>query len=168
MSESAPVGIGECQCPGAPHPDGDSVSLRPRLGLAAGIAIQRLIIEANQTRADSAEISGKLAEAYLLYGVDAWNLVGDNAKPIPVNEDTIRIYLLSDFARSAPVADAADELYMATVLGPLVNRALQSSPTTSTNGSTSATPAGKPTRRKQSKQSSTTTTQTAGTVATSE
>ena len=42
------VGVGACQCPGTPHPDGDVVYLRPQLGLAAGIAIQRLIVEANQ------------------------------------------------------------------------------------------------------------------------
>lgn len=167
MSESAPVGIGECQCPGAPHPDGDSVSLRPRLGLAAGIAIQRLIVEANQNRADSAEVTGKLAEAYLLHGVSEWNLVGDNAKPIPVNEDTIRIYLLSDFARSAPVADAADDLYMEVVIGPLVDRARSLSPTTSTNGSTSANQAGRSKRPRQSKRSLTSTTQTADTAPTS-
>jgi hypothetical protein len=168
-TELVPVRVGDCQCPGSPHPDGDLVYLRPRLGLAAGIAIQRLIVEANQDRADSAEISGQLAEAYLLHGVAGWNLVGEGEgeKPIPVNEDSIRLYLLSDFVRSAPVADAADDLYMAAVLGPLVNRALASSPTTSTSGSTSATRRGKSKAPRPSKPSSTTTTRTAATATTS-
>jgi hypothetical protein len=161
------VGVGECQCPGAPHPDGDLIYLRPRLGLAAGIAIQRLVVEANQDRSDSAEITGRLAEAYLLHGVADWNLVGEGGKAIPVNADSIRLYLLSDFARSAPAADAADDLYMAAVLGPLVNRALASSPTTSTSASTSVTPRGKSKARRPSKPSSTITTPTDATAATS-
>lgn len=167
MSDLVPVGIGDCQCPGSPHPDGDVVYLRPKLGLGAGIAIQRLIVEANQNRADSAEISGRLAEAYLLHGVADWNLAGEGGKPVPVNEDTVRIMLLSDFARSAPLAEAADDLYMAVVLGPLVNRALASSPATSTNGSTSASRGGRSTRPKRSKPSSTSTTQTDDTATTS-
>ncbi len=166
-TELVPVGLGGCQCPGGPHPDGDVVQLRPKLGLAAGIAVQRLIVESNQNRADAAEISGQLAEAYLLHGVAGWNLVGEGEKPIPVNEDSIRLYLLSDFVRSAPVADAADDLYMAAVLGPLVNRALASSPTTSTSGSTSATRRGKSKAPRPSKPSSTTTTRTAATATTS-
>jgi hypothetical protein len=156
MSQPVAVGVGACQCPGAPHPDGDVVSLRPVLGLASGIAIQRLIVEANQDRADAAEIAGRLAEAYLLHGVAEWNLV-DERGAIAVTPEAIRRELLDDFSRGAPVAEAADELYMATVLGPLVNRALQSSPTTSTNGSTSVTLAGRSKPRRRSKPSSTTT-----------
>ena len=167
MTDFLPVVVGDCQCPGSPHPDGDSVFLRPKLGLAAGIAIQRLIVEANQNRADSAEISGRLAEAYLLHGVADWNLVDEHGRSVPVNEDTIRIHLLSDFGRSAPVAEAADDLYMAAVLGPLVNRALASSPTTSTNGSTSVTQGGKSKRPRPSRRSSTSTTQTADIATTS-
>jgi hypothetical protein len=156
VSQPVPVGVGACRCPGAPHPDGDVVSLRLVLGLASGIAIQRLIVEANQDRADAAEIAGRLAEAYLLHGVAEWNLV-DERGAIAVTPEAIRRELLDDFSRGAPVAEAADELYMATVLGPLVNRALQSSPTTSTNGSTSVTLAGRSKPRRRSKPSSTTT-----------
>lgn len=158
MSESdIPVPVGECLCPGTPHEDGDSVYLRAKLGLAAGTTLQRLIVEANQNRADNAELTGKLAESYLLLGVSAWTLVDDKGKPIPVNPETIREHLLDDFARSAPVADKADDLYMGPVLAPLVQKALASSSTSTTNGLTSPMPLGRSKRPKRSKPSSTST-----------
>jgi hypothetical protein len=156
-----------CPCPGQPHPDGDTVSLREKLGLAAGIAVQRLVIDANQNRPDTAELAGRLAEGYLLYGIEAWTLVGEGGGAVPVNETTIRARLLSDFATAAPIADAADGLYMAAVILPLVNRAQTSSPSTPTNGSTSRPRSGTSKRPKLSKPSSITTTPTVSTVSTS-
>ena len=62
--------MGACRCPGTPHPDGDTVYLRPKLGLAAGIAVQAAgrggQAEAAWTRPS---ITGLLAESYLLVGV---------------------------------------------------------------------------------------------------
>lgn len=166
MSETE-IRVGACRCPQTPHADGDMVTLRPMLGLAAGIEVQRLMVESNQAREDAAVITGRLAEAYLLHGVESWNLVGDNGQPIPVNADSIRLYLLNDFSRAAPVADAADDLYMDTVLGPLVDRVNRSLPTTLTNGSTSANRAGKSKRPTRSKPSLTSTSQTEDIVTTS-
>ena len=163
---SHPVQI-PCPCPGTPHPDGDTVELREKLGLAAGIAVQRMIIEANQGRADTAELTGKLGEGYLLHGVEAWTLIDENGSLIPVNENTIRARLLTDFTVAAPIADAADDLYMAAVISPLVKKAERSSPTTPTNGSTSANQGGSRPRPKRSKPSSTTTTLTVATETTS-
>jgi hypothetical protein len=156
-----------CPCPGQPHPDGDVVSLREKLGLAAGIAIQRLVIDANQNRPDTAELAGRLAEGYLLYGVEAWTLVGEGGGAVPVNETTIRARLLSDFATAAPIADAADGLYMAAVILPLVKGASTTSPSTRTNGSTHPPRRGTSKPRKPSKPSSTTTTPTESTGTTS-
>lgn len=166
-SDLIPVCVGACLCPGAPHPDGDFVYLRPTLGLAAGIAIQKLVIDANnaESRMDGADLTGVLAESYLLHGVAEWNLA--NGKAIPVTPDTIREHLLSDFGRAAPVADKADDLYMGAVLAPLLQRARSSSASTSSNGSTPVPPAGTPKPRKRSKQSSTTTSQTDDTATTS-
>ena len=166
--ELVPVGIGECRCPGTPHPDGDTVYLRPKLGLASGIAIQKLIVDANQSEVpvEAAALTGVLAEAYLLHGVADWTLQTD-AGLTPVNPITIRAYLLDDFERAERVADAADDLYMPAVLGPLLRRAATSSPSTSTNGSTSATGAGTRKPRKRPKPSSTSTSPMADTVATS-
>lgn len=150
-----------CPCPGTPH-EADTVELREKLDLASGIAIQRLVIDANQagTGLGAAELTGILSEGYLLYGVEAWSLVTDQGHPVPVTRDTIRTHLLSDFSLAAPVAEAADGLYMAAVILPLVKRAGNSSPTSRTNGSTSPRPRGTPKPRKRSKPSSTTTTLT--------
>lgn len=136
----AEVNIGECQCPGAPHPEGDVVELRDRLGLAAGIAVQKLIIEANtaENRLDTARLTGLMAEGYLLHGVMGWNLVDENG-PIPVSEATIRSQLLEDFTRGEKAADAADDLYSLAVLAPLLTRVNKSLPPSRTRGSTSPT-----------------------------
>jgi hypothetical protein len=155
-----------CPCPGSPH-EADTIGLREKLGLAAGIAIQRLVIDANQDRPDTAELAGRLAEGYLLHGVESWSLVDESGQPVPVTEVTIRHRLLDDFSIAAPVADAADGLYMAAVILPLVNRAQTSSPSTPTNGSTSRPRSGTSKRPKPSKRSSTTTTLTASTEPTS-
>jgi hypothetical protein len=159
-SDLIPVCVGACLCPGTPHADGDFVYLRPKLGLAAGIAIQKLVIDANNadTPMSTADMTGVLAEGYLLHGVVDWTL--SNGSAIPVNEATIREHLLSDFERAAPVADKADDLYMGPVLAPLLKRArasMGSSSATSSNGSTSAAPAGTSKRPKRLRRSSTST-----------
>jgi hypothetical protein len=102
-----------------------------------------------------------------LFGVEAWSFVDEQGGKLPVTELTIRAKLLSDFALAAPIADVADDLYMAPVLLPLVERAKRLSPITPTDGSTSAPPTGRPMPRKRSKRSSTTTTPTGGTAKTS-
>lgn len=162
-----PVCVGACLCPGAPHADGDFVYLRPKLGLAAGIAVQKLIIEAKtaDTPLSEADLTGALAEGYLLYGVAEWTFT--NGSAIPVTHDTIREHLLSDFERAEAAADKADDLYMNPVIAPLLKKARTLSQAMSKNGSTSATRNGSPKRQKPSKRSSTSTTQTDGTAATS-
>lgn len=157
-----------CPCPGTPHPDGDTVNLRDKLGLAAGMAVQRLVLEANASLGKTAaDLTGQLAEAYLLYGVESWTFVNEAGGLLPVNDTTVQSVLLADFSLSSPVAEAADDLYMGPVLLPLVEKAKKLSPSTPTDGSTSATRTGGSSPRKRSKQSSTTTTRTAATETTS-
>lgn len=165
---SHPVAVA-CPCPGTPHPDGDTVNLREKLGLHEGVAVQRLVIDANQagTGLGAAELTGILAEGYLLYGVEGWTFLNEQGLPLPCTRDTIRSVLLADFTLAAPVAEAADDLYMAAVILPLVKRAQSSSPTTPTNGSTSPRPRGTRSRPKQPKRSSTTTSLTDVTEGTS-
>lgn len=164
---SHPVLVG-CPCPGHPH-ESDTVNLREKLDLASGIAIQRLIIEANSagTGLGAAELTGLLSEGYLLYGVESWSFVDDQGRPVPVTKDTIRSVLLADFSLAAPVAEGADGLYMAAVILPLVKRAQDSSPGSRTNGSTSPRPRATSKRPKQSKRSSTSTSLTDATEGTS-
>jgi len=154
-----------CPCPGTPHP-ADTVYLREKLGLAGGAMLQRLVIEVQQSGAGGAEASGALAEAYLRVGVADWTFVDEAGKRVPVNPDTLRDILLSDFALSMPVADKADDLYLQPVLGFLLSRAQNSSRTTTTNGSTSPTAGGSRKPRTRSKPSSTSTTPTADTATT--
>lgn len=154
--ESVPVLVGECLCPGAPHEDGDSVYLRAKLGLSAGILLQRVVIEGNQNKLPAAQIAAELSEAYLQVGVASWNLLDDEG-PVPVTPDTIRSYLLEDFARATPVANRADELYAGPVILPLFPKAAVSSNTSTTNGSTSPIHLGQSKRPKRSKPSSTST-----------
>ena len=136
-TNTVPVLIGACLCPGAPHEDGDFVYLRAKLGLAAGVVIQRLMIEANQKRADSLEITGKLAEAYLTHGVESWTLHNEQG-PIPVTPESIAEHLLNDFERFFFDDEETNEIYTGPVLSPLVNRVAALSSSTSSNGSTSA------------------------------
>lgn len=135
--ENVEVWVG-CPCEGTPHPDGDTVYLRPRLSLAAGVAVQSLVIEARQTRGVAgADLLGTLAEAYLLHGVAGWTFLNPAGSPIPVTEETIRSQLLADFERGEAVASAADDLYLGPVVLPLFRAASPSSPPTPTDGSTS-------------------------------
>jgi hypothetical protein len=153
------VSLGECRCPGTPHPDGDLLYLRPKLGLAAGVAIQQTVIDMAGNRS-APDITGLLSEAYLRYGVADWNLLDDAGKPLELTPETLREQVLDDFERATPAADRADELYMQATIGPLLPKAPSSLPTMPTNGSTSATNGHIPKPRKRSKRSSTTTSPT--------
>ncbi len=159
MSDLVAVNIGECRCPDAPHADGDVVYLRPKLGLAAGVAVQQTVIDLADVRS-APEITGLLSEAYLRYGVADWNLVDAAGKPLDLTPDSLREQVLDDFERATPAADKADELYMQATIGPLLPKAPSSLPTTPISVSTSATNGHTPKPRKRSRRSSTTTTQT--------
>ena len=162
-----PVPGVECPCPGKPHPEGDIVELRDRLGLAAGTTLQSLTLQSRASGEDAAQVTGRLVESYLLVGVCGWTFTDENGKPVPVTEDNIRSLLLEDFGLAYPIAEKADELYHEAVLGPLVNGPSKSSPATSTGVSTSASKNGSRKRPRPSRPSSTTTSQTGVTVTTS-
>jgi hypothetical protein len=164
--EPISVSVGSCRCAGEPHPDGDSVELRPKLGLAEGVRLQAAVVDAKQKGIGAPEVTGLLAESYLLVGVSGWNLLNATGQPVPVTPDTIREQLLEDFERAAPVSDKADELYREVAIGFLVRQAASLSPSTTTNGSTSPMGGGSPKARKRSKPSSTSTSQTGVTATT--
>lgn len=168
--ELVAVPVGECQCPGTPHPDGDVVYLRPKLGLAAGIVLQEPVADwvslPRENRPGQEYMRGELTERYLVLGIAAWNLV-DADGPIPVNPVSIRENLLDDFKRAEPAAEKGDELYGEVALGPLRKLVATSSQPTSSNGSTSAKPTTSAKRRKRSKRSSTSTSPMVATATTS-
>jgi len=168
QSPTVAVRIGPCACPGAPHEEGDVVNLREKLGLAAGVQLQSSIIAASNSGLSGPAVTGILGEAYLLVGVESWNLVDDKGQAIPVTPQSITDQLLSDFERATVAADKADDLYATRYVVPLVNRVANSSPSTTTGGPTSVIRNGGGTKRhRPSKQSSTTTTEMAVTATTS-
>jgi hypothetical protein len=153
-----------CPCPDTPHPDGDTVELRERLGLAAGVEIQATV--RGLIGKPDAVIVAALVEAYVRHGIVAWTFVDDIGKAVPVTPENIQTWVLDDFTLATPVAEAADELYEDAVLGPLVRSAATSSPTTPTESSTSATDSGSDENPTPSSPSSTVSTPTGGTVTT--
>ena len=48
MSDLIDVRIGECQCPEAPHPNGDFVYLRPILDMRGGFRVKRRLMDLNR------------------------------------------------------------------------------------------------------------------------
>lgn len=157
-----------CPCPDTPHVQ-DTVRLRDKLDSHRALIINKSIafIETTDERLRPAEVLATMSEMYLLLGIETWTLRQDG-KPIPVTEANIRRFILDDMVIAADVIEAADELYNAAVLLPLVARASRSLPTTPTETSTSPTPLGGQRRRpKPSKPSSITTTPTADTETTS-
>jgi hypothetical protein len=137
-----------CPCPGKPHEEGgDTVYLAPYLGYRAGMLAEATMVRV-WTNLDtsskvpmqtekSLSIEASLREIYILDGVKDWTFEGEDG-PVPVTEDTIHEWLLSNFTLARPVGDQADTLYTASVLDPLLGRLSKSSPTTRTKGSTSA------------------------------
>lgn len=184
MSEPVAVTI-ECPCPDKPH-ESDTVSLRAKMHLAGGSALQSLFTDhlraatASDQMPDWNAITGWMTEGYLLNGIVAWTLVDAEGKPLEVTQQTIRSVLLDDFELAQPVAQVADSLYYEAVLAPLVRRLSESLQSSQTSGSTSPTKSSKaetarrrsPSTRRSSKRptplrpSSTSTTQTASTAAT--
>lgn len=154
-----------CPCEGTPHPDGDTVELRPKLGLAAGIEIQSSVRQA--IGQPDGVIVGILVEGYVRHGILAWSFVDRDGAPVDVTPETIQSWVLDDFTLASPVAELADTLYEDAVLGPLVRAAANSSPTTLTASSTSAPDTGSEPNPTPLSPSSTTTTPTDDTATTS-
>ncbi len=161
---------------------GGTVYLRDRLDFAAGQAVRYAIGMASENlKVDGVipddsmpDLMAIIAEAQVLRGVESWTF------PEPVTRPAIRELLLENDERAMLIANAADSLYQAQVLNPLVQLALSSSPPTPTGGSTSvpngsaststengSTLTRSPRRQKPSKRSSTTTSLTGATMMTS-
>lgn len=160
-----------CPCPGTPHPDGDTVTLRDELDFrtAARVRNEVMLLD-DDDRQDTALVLAVLQEAYLLHGIAGWTLTGADGQPVPVSPDTVRSRLLPFAVQAMLVADAGDDLYTEAVMAPLVARAQKSSQATQTVLSTLAMTGSQPAAPAQPtplKRSSTSTTRTGGTAAAS-
>jgi hypothetical protein len=164
----------ECICPPTAdgqtrHPGGDTVTLKATLGFRDAVSIRNEVglLSLDDPDVSTGAILATLTESYLLYGVESWSLVDEKGKPVPVGRAAIRDRLLTHLEAAVAVGEAADELYAAAVVLPLLLKASKSSPPTPTNGSTSAPKASRPTRPKRSSPSSTITSPMAATAMTS-
>ncbi len=160
----------ECVCPpkadGTPrHPDGDTVTLRPRLDFRSALMARNTVILLKQDddQVSVADILAALTEVYLLVGIESWTLVDSHNKPKPVTKQIIRNVIDAHPDEAMVIGDEADSLYSEAVITPLVARASTFLPPTPIDASTSATSGQSPAPRKRSKPSLTTTTQTGGT-----
>ena len=163
MTDLVPVRV---PCPSGQHPDGDSVSLRPKIGLPGGYEARRKIGELRDG-ATHEEVIGLLLDVYVRHGVAAWTFHDDKGEPIEVTRDAIRERILDNLDTALIVADKADELYSESVVVPLVAAASKSSQATPPATSTSPTTDSLASLPKRSKRSSTSTTQTDAITATS-
>ena len=164
----------DCVCPPradgqARHPDGDTVTLRERLDFRAALTARNtmVLLKTEDPDVSTAEILAALTEAYLLAGIEAWSIVDARGEPVEPTKAAIREHLLSRPDTAMTVGNAADELYSAAVILPLVALAQTSSPPTPTNGLTSAPRPSSGKRPRPSKPSSTTPFPTAVTGTTS-
>ena len=142
------VNVGSCRCPGGSptpqHPDGDIVTLVPKLTLPMAAALKTRTM-ADQLGDDSiAAVQFSLVSGYLRaapYGaIASWSFIeeGEPDKrgnpttvPVPITPENIE-RLLPYADGGLEVAEAADRLYSNEVLRPLRRRSpelFQTSPT---------------------------------------
>lgn len=147
------VRIRDCGCPGAPHPDGDFVTMRDHLDLEGGLAVEAALIgllaEGDPTTIE-AKVPPTIGPLYVKHGAVGWNLVAEGGQPVPFDVGR----LLDDYGLSRPLWDPADDLYSAEVLRPLGVAIQKSSPNGRTDVSTSANRASRRKRRQRSGRSS--------------
>lgn len=157
------VEVGDCRCPGSPHPV-DWVDLVPQPSVPLGAAVMSILANAG---IDEAILQGRLATVYLAFGIRAWSFVDERGSPVPIRpteegwSETVD-RLLPWHQGGGEVANAADELYSDKILRPLMSRSSMRSQGGRMAGSTSPTRPSGSTRRKQRRPSSRTA--TAGTL----
>lgn len=139
MEDLVWVDVGECRCPGAPHPV-DRVALAPKAPIEVGAAVMGAIRAAGS---NEGMLHGLMARAFVL-GIRAWTFVDGDGHPIRADVTSEGFGALVDdllpWANGgADVADRADDLYSEAVLRPLISRTSTRSPGGQTDGSTSPT-----------------------------
>ena len=162
-----------CICPpkadGQPRHDHDTVTLKERMDFRNSVAIRNaLALEAGDDGVlDMADVLAILTERFVRYGIASWTIVDDKNKAVDVSQEAITRLILSDIEVAMQIGDAADDLYREAVMLPLLARGQTSSPSSQTNGSTSAPTTRSTRRRKPSSRSSTTSSRTAAIETTS-
>lgn len=108
-----PVNVGACRCPGAPHADGDVVSLDTELSTPAGIAAQAGLMNGGEAWEDR---YAAMLMGLVRHSVREWTLRDENG-PIPVTPANVEKHL--PWLRGGrEVAGVVAELYQNTILTP--------------------------------------------------
>lgn len=144
------VNVGECRCPGTPHTDGDTVSLRPKIDLSMGAAAWAAM---NSSQADTTDMQAAVSMVYMKYGIVAWSFVDTAGLPIPVRGANFD-ELLPWGDGGMEVLEAADGLYGTELMRPFVRRQETLSRSGRNGGSTSPKKSSGPKSRSHSKPSS--------------
>lgn len=106
--------------------------LKPRLDAAGGFAIIGIV-----STQDDRPLAERLGRAYLTHGIEDWTFTGPNGAKVPVTPRNIGRLAWSE--QVLEIANAAADLYSEAVLGPLVAKASESSPSGPSDDSTSPT-----------------------------
>jgi len=161
------VNIGECRCPGAPrpHPDGDTVTLVPRLTLPMAASLKTRMLSADLGDDSIAAVQFSLVSGYLraapFGAILSWSFLEEGPElkgqptfePVPITSENVE-RLLPWANGGEEVAETADRLYGADFLAPFLRRINTSSNTGRTGTSTSATTSSSRPRRSPAKRSS--------------
>lgn len=127
-----------CVCPGTPHADGDTVTLRERLDFVRARAVRLAVTYMAAGKLLPLPLmEAKFSEQFVLYGVEGWTLVDAQGNPIDPTLDAIEQFLQEHEAEADAIGTAGDGLYAQAVVAPLRLTVSLSSPPTPTNGSTS-------------------------------
>lgn len=159
-SQFTRVMVGDCRCPGSPHPE-DWVELASQTPIEVGAAIYQAIRSAGN---DELLLEGLMSRAYVTFGICRWSFVeqdGEDTSPVPVDvgkpgwPDVVRRWL--PWGQGGfEVSEKANELYSGDILRPLLSRTSKSSQGGQMDGSTSPTqPTGQSPRKPSGRSSRT-------------
>lgn len=112
-----------CPCPGTPHPDGDTVTLRDKPTLEMGTTS---LGWASQQASDGKPTTGHISVLYVREGILSWTFLEEDGTHKPVNAETLD-WFVDDFALAYPVAEKAAELYTDAIFAPLLAQMNKSS-----------------------------------------
>lgn len=128
---------GGCQCLGSPH-EKDTVWFRPKLSLEGGAmadtAIRAAVGRGLSTFTD--DVQKELGWILTFQGIESWNFLDDDGKPIPVTQEVIR-YGLDWVQTGSHLWEKATELYGEEAFVPFQARLQSFSARRQTAGSTS-------------------------------
>lgn len=78
------VRVGDCTCPESPHPDGDYVTLKPRLSIEAGAA-------ATERLSDGGVDTATVLAAILPHMIESWTFLdAQTGEPLPIDAESVR------------------------------------------------------------------------------